>query len=925
MCCVALSYGQFTNNHTYSNSNTIENPLGAVHPQKGFILPFLDTLNNPAVSYNGAVVQSPADSKPYYSDGSRWIPFITGAEPTQINFTYLAGKYLTDFNTFGTLITDSIVEGLKLFYTATRARSAISALLPLSYNSVTGVMSADTVTYLATLYNLKRDSQTLATAITTAVNNIPPKWDLAGNAVTSGVSRLGSINNASLSFITNGVEHMRLDSVGANLYIGNTSGAGVYPLNDISQLIIGSSKTNFKGSYFLLNSATPSAFNDSGSALRTIGNYEGKSPLNPYLRFRSADSTVTLDHIVMDRYGRTVVGSGVGLIPNAYAQLEIRTTTGGFLPPKMNTAQAWAIGGGKALSNIPIGMLIYNTDSAAICIKASGVDSIWSRMAQTTGTTPSSGTVTNIATPAGSFMLGGPITNTGSLSVDTFNLFKYTPVFGGTDDSALSNRYFNTQSKNFTIDSAAIFTINGKKLTDSAKYASLVVQSSGYSLIRSTPTVSNSISNVDDSTIRVHSQRPGSIMHDFYVSPKFALLTANASQSVPVKFALRVDSITLDPGRIAFFDGDSIKRGKFDTANIKPRFVAGTNVTFTGTYPNITISSSGGTGGGIDSVRRVSRTDTIIRQFTGGVGTYAFRDNGLVDSVKNVSATVQRVYFSNGTTQDNTFQLDSIFHTGDVIGRGLLTIADSLANITHDWQITGILTTVGSAARFQSGFQTGTGGSSTSNAYTTSGNGLMNINNASTNLMATGFPVAGMSSRFNFAGNTATASNNFGIAGINIGINPFGTGSSGKHPFATSLFVGHTGTITNGGSRVGIGANLILDLPSGSALIDSAYSMYSYGDVFVNAAITSNKLNVLEGSNASIGTATLSAGTVTVTTSKCSSTSRVFTQLVAKGAGNTGAEYLVVAGSGSFVLTSINTSGSTATTDTSTLNWWIIN
>lgn len=79
-----------------------------------------------------------------------------------------------------------------------------------------------------------------------------------------------------------------------------------------------------------------------------------------------------------------------------------------------------------------------------------------------------------------------------------------------------------------------------------------------------------------------------------------------------------------------------------------------------------------------------------------------------------------------------------------------------------------------------------------------------------------------------------------------------------------------------------------------------------------------NKIKVATGSNASIGTATLVAGTVTVNTTAMGANSFLFYQR--KTAGGTTGKYSYTQVNGtSFTI------NSDSNTDTSTLNWWIIN
>ncbi|MCG2618133.1 hypothetical protein LZZ85_27770 [Terrimonas sp. NA20] len=89
-----------------------------------------------------------------------------------------------------------------------------------------------------------------------------------------------------------------------------------------------------------------------------------------------------------------------------------------------------------------------------------------------------------------------------------------------------------------------------------------------------------------------------------------------------------------------------------------------------------------------------------------------------------------------------------------------------------------------------------------------------------------------------------------------------------------------------------------------------------------------NKLKVATGSNASIGTATLSSGTITVNTTAVSSSSIIIVNYNSPS-GTLGSGLAAPTGSivnaTSFVIRSLTSSGTTNTSDNSTVNWWIIN
>lgn len=93
-----------------------------------------------------------------------------------------------------------------------------------------------------------------------------------------------------------------------------------------------------------------------------------------------------------------------------------------------------------------------------------------------------------------------------------------------------------------------------------------------------------------------------------------------------------------------------------------------------------------------------------------------------------------------------------------------------------------------------------------------------------------------------------------------------------------------------------------------------------------------DKLRVSTGTNKSIGTATLSSGTITVSTTVVSASSKIFVQYAAGtalsiGIGNISTQFYVptITAGTSFVINGLTVTGTTNVTDNSTVMWWIIN
>lgn len=180
-----------------------------------------------------------------------------------------------------------------------------------------------------------------------------------------------------------------------------------------------------------------------------------------------------------------------------------------------------------------------------------------------------------------------------------------------------------------------------------------------------------------------------------------------------------------------------------------------------------------------------------------------------------------------------------------------------------------------------------------SNTYTN-----INIPNAGTagryNVLATTSAIISGATGFAVASNAALPGNQMGLDA------PFGTAalrlynpnSGGNFQFVTP----------NGTSEFWVGGNEVAD--------------------FINEGIKINtgfKLTIGTGSNASIGTGTLSAGTATISTTAVTASSLVFLTDTSNGANIGTLSVGTITAGTSFVVNSSNA------LDASTFNWWIVN
>jgi len=99
---------------------------------------------------------------------------------------------------------------------------------------------------------------------------------------------------------------------------------------------------------------------------------------------------------------------------------------------------------------------------------------------------------------------------------------------------------------------------------------------------------------------------------------------------------------------------------------------------------------------------------------------------------------------------------------------------------------------------------------------------------------------------------------------------------------------------------------------------DGANQLQVNGSIKLETA--GNKINIATGTNASIGTATLLSGTVTVLTSAVTASSKIFVTHAGSSVSNAGTLYIgTISANTSFIINSTNSS------DNDTINWWIVN
>jgi hypothetical protein len=149
-----------------------------------------------------------------------------------------------------------------------------------------------------------------------------------------------------------GVRGSGSTSATTSLLVQNSSGSAALNVNDAGQVCVGG--TNTFGYPFLVNG---------GVYFTSSARIDGNTTINSSFTVAGTGGTILTG-------GRTVVRDGNGLlvggspgldIPDASALTEIRTTTKGFLPPRMTTAEK------NAIATPATGLMVFDTTLARPC------------------------------------------------------------------------------------------------------------------------------------------------------------------------------------------------------------------------------------------------------------------------------------------------------------------------------------------------------------------------------------------------------------------------------------------------------------------------------------------------------------------------------------------------------------------------------
>jgi len=362
---------------------------------------------------------------------------------------------------------------------------------------------------------------------------------------------------------------------------------------------------------------------------------------------------------------------------------------------------------------------------------------------------------------------------------------------------------------------------------------------------------------------------------------------------------------------------------------------AGT-VSVTGTYPTFTVTGTGGSGG----VTSITSTGSTM-QVTGTTTV-----NVEVDTTHSFTFTGTNTFTRDITIDSATFGTGNGLSTNIKIGRSAFAAPTTATGIVAIGENAGRLIQTGQNDIYMgrnAGGNTGTGVS----GHVGIGTGNLNYSTGDNNV-AIGFNVMARPVAWNGIANVACAINALNNLTSGSANSIFGSGAgaaltSGSNNTFTGVSSGSL--ITTGGSNVISGSFTgnsggldIRTLSNRVVLSDGAGNIRAYhnatnwligtvtdgstGILQLNGSLGLNtagsKLNIATGTNASVGTGTLSSGTATINTTAVTASSIIQVQLTSCSSCGTLYIGTVTAGT-SFVVTSTNGA------DASTFNYWIIN
>lgn len=190
------------------------------------------------------------------------------------------------------------------------------------------------------------------------IYNLTDTWNAAGTAFTAISMDVTDTASASgskvISLKVNGTELLGLDKTG-KLGIGVSSVAG-------GTVQISGQTSNTNGLGLDQGQLLITDTDNSATSALMIG-YRFEAGVDEYARIQARNGVGSVPISLQPGGGRVGIGTSG---PNASSVLELASTTMGFLPPRMTTAQR------DAISSPANGLVLYNSSTNKLQVRAAG-------------------------------------------------------------------------------------------------------------------------------------------------------------------------------------------------------------------------------------------------------------------------------------------------------------------------------------------------------------------------------------------------------------------------------------------------------------------------------------------------------------------------------------------------------------------------
>jgi hypothetical protein len=192
---------------------------------------------------------------------------------------------------------------------------------------------------------------------------------------SGGNAGIGTLGNAPFTFLSNGLERLRIFA-GGNIAIGTTTDAGFKLDVNGTARITGTGTTAATNAFTVRNSGAVQTFNVNDLGQVQIGRttsinwtFSSNSLTSSQYAFifSSNGSILTTGAgnggVFGNNDGGKIADSGISTAQVASAVLEANSTTRGFLPPRMTTTQK------NAIASPASGLVVYDTTLGKLCVR----------------------------------------------------------------------------------------------------------------------------------------------------------------------------------------------------------------------------------------------------------------------------------------------------------------------------------------------------------------------------------------------------------------------------------------------------------------------------------------------------------------------------------------------------------------------------